>query len=1510
MKKCKYIVGQRKLGESQLEEYQQSLKIDPKFSPIQLSDVLKKDYYDVLESTEQEAINKLAPKDIATIEVVDDVKLFHYRNESNPNWSALNGNESMAKQALLKDREVVGTYYQLDKGQTETVDKDTETKLKSFINTQGFEASVITEFEKSQKANGREFTVKGWVDLMDKVVKYDEQSLPEEAFTLARAMYVKDDSSIYDLVRQHPMYEKVKQDYKGIYKTELEFAKEALDKLGAENIIRKANTVDGRLMTRLKRIWERFVNWAKGNTELQSFLDEMTANILNDSFVGIKNEDVTGRFYQIETNDIKFDSKEEELLYKGITSLKQRLSGLYNKQVGKKIGLNLREKIDLLEQDLENKQYDLGLTKLLKYFNEDSKAALVYIKDVQEGKRVVDSKQLKYLGEFIDYYFPVLTQLRSSINRGDIKNNGRIDIIREELSRFDDINDFYTDNMAAQAESFVGEEIGEKTNTDINMATYLFGSLRDVPDQILRKVHVVVSKILKNVQNVVYELGKDLVLSFDGDFNTEKFREKINGKKTHYFLSQYKLGPFYEEYDNFVTKLRSEYGITSGLPVDRQQRIEYNRKLNEWKSKNIERKFVAEYYDLFNSLSLQTVLAKESYDLAIRNILLEVTNSNNQIEFDKLTDEQYEELQQLESDRKGLANLYHFDGTKKEGTDLEIALELKSLYDVLKDKLESVKFTKAFQQLLSQKRKQVEDGTMTDTEYKKWFERVSTKEYDKKFYEELEVLDSYDYGLEYEQLKEEKNELLKRYRDSELKIDADLVNPEIHKRVFEIEQRMDEIRKADKSKKPKSDFDKVASVEKTQQYHDEISRQKSLGEEQYKKWVGENHVGGKPISIWTQIVPKKKEYIHIVPKRYWAETSEESPWYNKNFNPNWKGMQPTNKWNNPEHDKLTNKEKENLKNLIDLKNQGDDIYKTGSRNYYQLPQISKSTMDVFTSDNKMDNMKELISEGFVDKIDDDQFGEIETRADGSQIKYIPRYYTKQLEKPDFISDDLIRTVIKYRAAAEKYKQMGEVAPDLELVMEAIGQRRFVGKRKALSGKETNTYKTLKGFIDHQVYAIQQEPMGYFKLFGKDINTSKLLTKLEKYIRDKNLVFNLFTTVTAYTTASINSKIEDLVGTYTDQRSKLFAEREYMRNVTQMLSETDKAIKTNRLSLVMEKLGFLEDPFNDLDKSRLARLASSTPYGSYGLVSHRIKTKIALAMMSHYRVVDGQLVTQKQLNNDVKWKSLSNIYDMFKIEKGKATIPKELQEVFADLQLKIEFVANRVDGALSTTDKGAAHRHAFLQLLTTHRGWLFSGIQNRAKQRGLNEITGEYEIGYYRGWFDFLKTSFMKPNRMALLKNMIERWGELETYEKLAVMRTMYEIGMAVAVGIVAMILNNIADDEDEDDFRIQFLSYIANRTLLETSVFPSVATGMLNITSIEASSILNSPIAATNTLESLGDLLYLLSDEEISKGTHEGLTKSEKAIIKLTPGLRGYWASRNPHAANQFLKMKSLRWIY
>ena len=1395
--------------------------------------------------------------------------------------------------------------------ESEPTESELEIKLKSFLNQFGIEASRIDAYKERLGKNGQEFTVRGFADMLNKVVKYDESSLPEETSHIAVELFVEPSSTILEQVTQTDLYKEKHKEYKSIYGNETQVRKEILGKLVAQQIIHKNNEgIDGRLRLRIQRLWDKFVSWIKGNKELRDYIEGLASKVIKNDIEGANISrlgdetyySVLKTFKEVEESTL---SPQEKLLNKAIISLKQRLQKLKEKKVAAKTRVTLDDQITKLEIELEAAQAELGIDLMIKYFNEDSQTALNYINSVKAGNVELDAKELGQLKEFLDYYYPILTDLRQSINRGVLTDNGRYKLIKEELARFDEIYDYYKDVYKDEAAKFLGTQVGETTSTDMNMAEYLFGSLRDVGDDIARRVHFEISKILTNTRNIVYDIGKDLIqyVQDRGTLDTVKFRERDSkGKKTHYFVSPYKLSEFYTEYETFLEALKKEFGVDS-YPKGLKERTEWNKRINAWKEINEERQFVPEYYNLFNSLSYDARLAQEQYNVQIKSLLLSVTDKDNNVHFDKLSDTDYALLEELEAGRKGLSNLYYSDGTKKQGTDLDIATELKALYEKLKGKLDSPQFSTKFTTLAGIKKRD-----LSQAEYDKWFNRVTQVEYTKDFYDLLEQVEKLDYGQEYKDLVEEKNELLKRYRNSELEVNETLIPQVVKDRILAVEQRMSDIRDTVKLKsKSKIKFSDVAKIVETDEYKKAVAAHKGN-----KAWHNANHTVNakgysKPLSYWTKLVPVNTKHIIRSNKRYWAETDKNSVWYNQNFDDTWKGQQPTKKWKNNQYDKLTVQEKEILAELIRVKNDGDNLYQVSNKNYYLLPQISKTGLDVLTEENRLSNMKELIEEAFVDKVSDDIHGEIETRADGSQVKYIPKRYIQKLDNPDFISDDLVSSVIKYRAAAEKYKQMSDVAPNLQLVLNAIEERRFVGKTKSLAGAETTVFKAVKGFVDHHVHGIGTEPIGYLNIAGKQINMSKVLTKLNNYVRSKNLVMNLFTTLTAYSTASINSKIEDLVGSFTDQKSKLFAEKEYLKNVHEMLLESGTAVKHNKLSLVLERLGILQDdPFANLDKNRLLRLGTELPFASYEIVGHRVKSKAALAMMNHFRISDGKLVTEKQYG--AGFDKLPNLYSMFEVQGNKivTTIPNDL---LVELQLKVEFIANRIDGMISVTDKSAAHRHAIMQLVTTHRNWLFSGLQNRLKSKGKNYITNEYEEGYYRSYWNFLKGTFMRPDRLRLLKNMIAQWDNLEEYEKLGVKRTLYEIAMAVAVGVVAVMLNAAADDGDDEDYLLQLSAYIANRTLLETSVFPS---GVVYppIAGIELASILNSPVAATSTLDNLVDIIYLFDTDEIERGTFEGMTRGQKALIKLSPGLRGYFTSRSPRAANTYLKYKSLKWLY
>ncbi len=87
---------------------------------------------------------------------------------------------------------------------------------------------------------------------------------------------------------------------------------------------------------------------------------------------------------------------------------------------------------------------------------------------------------------------------------------------------------------------------------------------------------------------------------------------------------------------------------------------------------------------------------------------------------DLLSDSQLDELDRLYAERKNLSNFYNFDGSRKTGEDLDIALELREFNELVNEnvkyKTDYDKFNKARNAII---KKYGEDSP----EFKKWISR-------------------------------------------------------------------------------------------------------------------------------------------------------------------------------------------------------------------------------------------------------------------------------------------------------------------------------------------------------------------------------------------------------------------------------------------------------------------------------------------------------------------------------------------------------------------------------------------------------------------------------------------------------------------------------------------------------------------------------------------------------------------------------------------------------------------
>lgn len=596
---CLYNVGNRKLSEEQLKDYQKSLLIDSKFSPVQLSDVLRKDYYDVLEDNEQEAINKLAPKDITTVVVFDDVKLFHYADEVSPHFSRMNGTLEDAKLGMLKDKEVVDSY------NNEFTESELQTKLKSFLNTLGITSEKIESFEEHLDANGKEFTVGGFADLTNKIVKYDEASLPEEAAHVAVAFGVEPSSTVLEQVVNTDMYKEHASKYMKIYKNETKVRKEVLGKLLAQKIIFKNNEgIDGRLGTRLQRIWNTFKAWLKGNKELTDYLDDLSSKVLSGNVEGFDINKEEGIFYKIEESEYtgstilhNFKKELEEVIKIKTARLK-----IYTARAVKSFGKSEAKSIAKLTRDLNNGKITHGI---IEFLNQTETEAINITKKLQSlvgnfDKRTLKEKAilLNNIYGFLAAYQPLLKDIRADIDIFAIepKYASIKTTLTDIITMVENVETQYrklsTGIFAEVLMPFAEKNPAIKTVSDLiakieqgkDISGYRrwFNSMADASDDVLATVDQLVKRHKENARLQAEDIIKDILqadaeLKKAGIKDTEWMFEEDSGN----IVDKYKNS----EYDNAINAVRKELSIKYALPENKFKRRAFLSIFNDFKVK-------------------------------------------------------------------------------------------------------------------------------------------------------------------------------------------------------------------------------------------------------------------------------------------------------------------------------------------------------------------------------------------------------------------------------------------------------------------------------------------------------------------------------------------------------------------------------------------------------------------------------------------------------------------------------------------------------------------------------------------------------------------------------------------------------------------------------------------------------------------------------------------------------------------------------------------------------------
>jgi hypothetical protein len=148
-----------------------------------------------------------------------------------------------------------------------------------------------------------------------------------------------------------------------------------------------------------------------------------------------------------------------------------------------------------------------------------------------------------------------------------------------------------------------------------------------------------------------------------------------------------------------------------------QQKQEYNRRMNKWYEKHVNRRYVSEYYAARNELKEATVDTLNAAQKEI-NYLMDRYTQNGIFYTDQMDDTEKARLDSLLKQKENLYSKYYQDGTKKSGTDLEIAEDLIAFRKKLQGKL---KYKSDWGKYLSMQKLMLQKYGKDSAKYKEWY---------------------------------------------------------------------------------------------------------------------------------------------------------------------------------------------------------------------------------------------------------------------------------------------------------------------------------------------------------------------------------------------------------------------------------------------------------------------------------------------------------------------------------------------------------------------------------------------------------------------------------------------------------------------------------------------------------------------------------------------------------------------------------------------------------------------
>lgn len=1074
---------------------------------------------------------------------------------------------------------------------------------------------------------------------------------------------------------------------------------------------------------------------------------------------------------------------------------------------------------------------------------------------------------------------------------------------------------------------------------DLNWYHRFFATPVNSPKFVIKLLRKVIGDVNSMTHKQVYRKYAELYKAAKEtrDHNL-LFERDVDGKKTGYLIRDRRYGVYQNNKYKFRKDWLKNHKLASidELKLNPSLWIQYQKDYNDWKSENCERKYTPEFYAIFTNLSMEANMALSEVNLEIDNILKPYRDSNtNKPRFERMPIDEYQKYIRLLEKKRNLANPYDpiTGELKPEGSvEAQIAAELTEAYAKLQEGLESKVDMDAFLEEM-ERMKNVEGYTPdgSDTLYSAWLERNTRWELTDEFKEKVSRQNKKDYGEIYDRLYQARYNLLRLYRTDKFEPDYTRMPQAVKDKIKELDIAMYNVRKRTKKTASsvrlfKSELSDIAK---------ENGGKSAVSSEDI--WVDDKGVKHYA-SYMTKVIPVRQQYMHRVPNSNWAETSEESKFYNKNYD---------NSIPEAEQPKLSIKEYDNrkaynavmrdpalvnLRNVIlDVMNEANDkITHSNYKNNYKLPQINGNIFNYWGNKGLITGTRNYMVDAFGIQPDDEIHGvKVETRPNGTEINIMPTMYTTMLTDPASGTNDLIGAIVKYYRMACNYENKKKVAPQLNLLDSLItnaGSIRQKGFTKpAASSKLADAVHT---YIGYHIYG-RRDILPEVTLKGYKISLDKVFEYFSRWGRDIGLSWNLRSAISGGVAAWSFYANDAFVRKHYNMHDFTIANSILTKELISLkaASQFGKNQANNKLIGALEYNGLTfnqEEDLSNTNRWRIGRMITraAEPYSAFKLMSFLPNSAFTVSVYLNYKLIrleDGQLhfISENDfLDNHFLNKSIEerkaiyrnakdNLWNAYEMKDGFRVKSKYAPYVTAELEeeitAKLGSISSHAEGMVEEADKSGVHLLPALSTILMFRAFIPKNIENTISPMYWNYQTKELSMGtasaYFYGWKYGSDRNLIKLLRVLTgrndekLKELQEQYPDVDVKKQIDLHIRRFN-AQIFTYFFWLTIFNLFGMGADDDDYWFtQFLRLELKKISLESGS---------RYNAMDIFDILNSITPLTQTFEDINRVInplsYLSSRkyEEIERGAYKGLKGWQRDFIKVIPILNAYYNMKNP----------------